>query len=110
MSVVAYPALKQSDLGTDTGKDTFHYEGLHLDGEFYEHDLKVELIGSSDRGAIINIWSKEKSTLHHIWSPSDDGEWMKLDEVHFMYFSNAVEEFKSLINASAVLDLQRRNA
>ena len=69
----------------------------------------VEIIGASDRGALINIWENEKSTLHHIWTPSDDGEWMKLDEVNFMHYRNARTEYRELKNESAVLNLMGRN-
>ena len=69
----------------------------------------VELIGATDRGAIINIWENEKSTLHHVWTPSDDGEWRKLDEVNFMHFRNAKDEFHNLKLFSDVVDLLCRN-
>ncbi len=69
----------------------------------------VELIGATDRGALINIWENEKSELHHIWLPSDDGEWCKRDEVNFMHYSNAREEYRLLKNNSTVMDLMWRN-
>ena len=69
----------------------------------------VELIGATDRGALINIWENEKSTLHHVWTPSDDGEWRKLDEIHFMHFRNAKDEFHNLKLYSDVVDLLWRN-
>jgi len=69
----------------------------------------IELIGATDRGALINIWENEKSTLHHVWTPSDNDEWMKVDEVNFMHFSNAREEYRLLKNNSTVMDLMWRN-
>jgi len=69
----------------------------------------VELIGATDRGAIINIWENEKSTLHHVWTPSDCGEWCKRDEVHFMEFVNAKEEFENIETATDAINLMWRN-
>ena len=69
----------------------------------------VELIGATDRGAIINIWENEKSTLHYVWTTSDNGEWRKLNEINFMHFLNAKDEYESLKLSSDVVDLMWRN-
>ncbi len=68
-------------------------------------DFHVELLGDTERGAIINIWEKGKSKFPQIWIPSDDGEWMKSDEVSFRHFEAAKTEFQSLRQLSDVLRL-----
>ena len=122
MTVVEYPALKQSDLGgwgADNGKGTFHYEGVFIDIPEYYKDfatqLKVELIGGSDRGAIINIWQK---MVRSVFRPKDasyysDGEfpeWMRFDQINFNHYANAVEEFNVIADFGDILELCRRNS
>lgn len=70
----------------------------------------VELLGGTDRGAIINIWEEGKSELPHVWTPSDDDEWKKAAEVHFMHFLNGKDEYQNLKYDSDVLDLMWRNS
>ncbi len=65
----------------------------------------VELLGGTNRGAIINIWEKGNSTLPHVWTPSDDGEWKKLDEINFMQYLNAKAEYQNLKDNSDVITL-----
>jgi len=69
----------------------------------------VELLGGTERGAHINIWEHERSTLHHVFTPSDDDKWMKVGEVNFMHYGNAVEEYRQLKSVRDVLDLMQRN-
>jgi len=70
----------------------------------------VELLGGTDRGAIINIWEEGKSPLPHVWTPSDDDEWKKAAEVHFMHYLNGKDEYQNLKYDSDVLDLMWRNS
>ena len=82
-----------------------HFVGLSKQVGSYH----IELIGATDRGAIINIWENEKSTLPHVWTPSDDGEWCKRDEINFMHFMNARDEYESLKIFSDAVELMWRN-
>lgn len=70
---------------------------------------RIELLGGTDRGGLINIWEKEKSSLPHVWTPSDNNEWKKLDQVNFVYFLNAEAEYRYLKNEGDVLYLMTRN-
>ena len=72
--------------------------------------FKLELIGLKSSGAMINVWEKMvEPNLDHIETPSDDRSMRKLGEVHFMWFVNALEEWKELKNNGTVLDLLMRN-
>jgi len=121
MTVIDHPALNQSDLGgwgADNGKGTFHYEGLFVEVPEYYHDttkmMKVELIGGSDRGAIINIWEKMRNPTYnpkdtYLYSDGKWAEWRRFDQVNFMHYANAVEEFKVIADFGDILELCRRN-
>jgi len=122
MVVIDYPALRQKDLegfGADNGKDTFNYEELFIELPDYYHDIsqimKVELIGGTDRGAIINIWEKMntgryKPKIRDMYADGDWVEWKRFDQIGFMHYINAVEEFKTLADFGDILDLCRRNS
>jgi len=71
----------------------------------------LELIGGTNRGAMINVWEKmEAGNLDHIFTPSDDRTMRKANEIHFMHFGNAKDEWAELRTVRAVLDLMWRNA
>ena len=120
---VDYPALRQSDLegwGADNEKGTFHYEGVFVELPEYYHDIsqlmKVEFIGGTDRGAIIIIWEKMNIARYKPTKNADmysDGEWAEwklFDQVSFMHYVNAVEEFSVIKDFGDILDLCRRNS
>ena len=135
MSIVDYPALRQSDLGgwgADNGKDTFHYESVHIEAPDYFsrmlHPVKsftVEFIGGSDRGAMIKIWEELYSPSYNVkdnlnlsnvidlYSDPDEqgGSTHRVfDQVNFMHYANAAEEFKVITSFGDILELCRRNA
>ena len=61
---------------------------------------KVTLIGGKKRGAVILIYS-------HLSSKDD---YLNLtEEVHFMEWENAVDEYNNLKNSKDIMDLLRRN-
>lgn len=74
------------------------------------NDFVVELFYGTERGGQINIWSEGKSTLPHVWSPSDDNKYHLADQVNFMDWRNAKEEFSQLTNWGKVVDLMERNS
>ena len=70
---------------------------------------RIELYYGTDRGGMINVWEKGDSELDHIFSPSDDRTHHQADEIHFMHYQNAIDEYQQLKNKSAVIDLMWRN-
>lgn len=77
---------------------------------------RIELIGGTNRGAQINIWGSMKmweemdlvSCLNES-DISDDRKMHKDNEVHFMYFNNAKEEYLNLKTSGDVRFLMQRN-
>ena len=72
-------------------------------------DLKIELLYGTERGGQINIWESGKSDLEHIWTTSDDKKFHKIEEVGFMDWKNAKEEFSNIKTQKDVVDLMWRN-
>jgi len=70
----------------------------------------VELQYAEDRGGMINIWNEGETTLTHVWQASDDNKWHKSDEVHFMYWENALMEYRDIVTFSDTLNLMIRNS
>ena len=68
---------------------------------------RVEMIGATDRGAIINIWMP--NSKHSYSTPSDNGVWEKVTEVHFWKYNNALEEYREIKDERSMVDLMRRN-
>lgn len=69
----------------------------------------IELIYGTNRGGVILIWQKGASTLHHIWTPSINNDYMLFQEVHFMDWRNAKEEFSQLKTVEDIMNLIERN-
>lgn len=70
----------------------------------------IELFYGTERGGQINIWQKGYEKLEHVWPPSDDKKLHRTDQVNFMDYQNAVEEFNGLKNSHDVIDLMDRNS
>ena len=75
----------------------------------------LEMIGGTNRGAMIVVWETVESyeKLCGI-SPrendlSDNKKFTRVDEIHFMYFDNAKDEWFGLKTTRNVLDIMQRN-
>jgi len=102
---VQIQTLRQSEL--KSWKD----EGANLVFKRKEiNSWVVELFYAEDRGGSINLWEKKTSTLHHIWSPSDDDQYRKFDEIHFMHWENALQEYEHIETYDDIIDLAWRNS
>jgi hypothetical protein len=94
--------------------------GIWYEPDFIFKNKKVgkwvfEMIGGTDRGAMMVFWEPVKGYAkfygHDPYKEdlSDNKEWVRYSEVHFMLYENAYEEWVYLNSVNAMLDIVRRN-
>ena len=69
----------------------------------------VELYYGTDRGGQIYIWEPGYESLEHVWPPSDDKKYHMANEINFMDWHNAIDEYRDLNTSKDVINLMHRN-
>lgn len=69
----------------------------------------IELVGGTERGAEIKIWKKiDKYWMGEKYEPLSGHDYI-LEEIHFMHFANALDEYNELKTVKDIYDLMRMN-
>ena len=79
--------------------------------------MRLELIGGSDRGAIVNIWTKDKACMKDALELeakgvegefSEDREYLLFTTARYMHFSSAKEDYGFANDVEEIMILVRR--
>ena len=90
----------------------FNPTRAQVDSGLWQHRVVLHTV--RDGGGMIEIWENAPDSfasarrLPHIWSISEDGQWVSVTEAHFMHSENALAAWRELHSISDALNLASR--